>query len=51
LRWLWRLSYLSLLGGVGYIGYTIYLDRHPEPQIEADPTKKTLVILGRPWKW
>ncbi|KAK3379410.1 hypothetical protein B0T24DRAFT_154851 [Lasiosphaeria ovina] len=49
LRWAWRLSLLSALGGVGWIGYGVYQDRHPEPQIEADPTKKTLVILGTGW--
>ena len=45
-RWTWRLLNLSLLGGVAYIGYGIYQDRHPEPQAEPDPSKKTLVILG-----
>ncbi|KAK1769155.1 pyridine nucleotide-disulfide oxidoreductase-domain-containing protein [Phialemonium atrogriseum] len=48
-RWTWRLTYLSLLGGIGYVGYGIYQDRHPEPQADADPTKKTLVILGTGW--
>lgn len=47
LRWIWRLTYLSFFGSVAYIGYGIYLDRHPEPQVEADPTKKTLVVLGK----
>ncbi len=47
LRWIWRLTYLSAIGGAVYIGYSIYQDRHPEPQAEADPNKKTLVILGR----
>ncbi|KAK4224763.1 putative external mitochondrial NADH-ubiquinone oxidoreductase 1 precursor [Podospora fimiseda] len=49
LRWAWRLGYLSALAGVAYIGYGVYQDRHPEPQIEPDPTKKTLVILGTGW--
>ena len=40
------MTYISILGGIGYIGYGVYQDRHPDPQIEADPTKKTLVILG-----
>ncbi|KAK3692221.1 pyridine nucleotide-disulfide oxidoreductase-domain-containing protein [Podospora appendiculata] len=48
-RWIWRLTYLSAIGGVAYIGYGIYEDRHPEPQTEPDPTKKTLVILGTGW--
>ncbi|OAA68056.1 alternative NADH-dehydrogenase [Niveomyces insectorum RCEF 264] len=49
LRWLWRLTYLSALGGIVYIGYSIYQDRHPEPQLPPDPNKKTLVILGTGW--
>ncbi|KAG7290682.1 hypothetical protein NEMBOFW57_000685 [Staphylotrichum longicolle] len=31
------------------MGYGVYQDRHPEPQVEPDPTKKTLVILGTGW--
>ena len=46
-RWLWRLTYISVLGGVIYIGYEVYQDRHPEPQVPRDPSKKTLVILGK----
>lgn len=49
LRWTWRLTYLSVLGGIAFVGYGVYLDRHPEPQREADPSKKTLVILGTGW--
>ncbi|KAK0388433.1 hypothetical protein NLU13_4677 [Sarocladium strictum] len=49
LRWVWRLSYLSVGGLVGYTAWMIYEDRHPQPQYEADPTKKTLVILGTGW--
>jgi NADH:ubiquinone reductase (non-electrogenic) len=45
-RWAWRLTYLSVLGVLGYTGYTIYLDRNPAEQLERDPSKKTLVILG-----
>ena len=45
-RWLWRITYLSAIGGIGYMGYQIYQLRTPEEQIEADPAKKTLVILG-----
>lgn len=46
LKWLWRLTYLSTLGGIGYVCYIVYDDRHPDEQVESDPTKKTLVILG-----
>jgi NADH:ubiquinone reductase (non-electrogenic) len=49
LRWVWRLTYLSVLGTFAWIGYSIYLDRNPGPQFEPDPTKKTLVILGSGW--
>lgn len=45
-KWIWRLTYLSVLGTFVGIGYTIYLDRNPEPQYEPDPSKKTLVVLG-----
>jgi NADH:ubiquinone reductase (non-electrogenic) len=46
LRWIWRATYISLLGGVGYLAYTVYDLRHPVDQIEPDPTKQNLVILG-----
>lgn len=45
-RWMWRITYLSTAGLVGYVCYEIYQDRHPEPQYEPDSSKKTLVILG-----
>lgn len=45
-RWTWRLTYLSALGGVGYLAYNIYLLRTPREQYNPDPSKKTLVILG-----
>lgn len=50
-RWTWRLIYLSAIGGVGYLGYAIYLLRTPHEQFEPDPSKKTLVILGMLWIW
>lgn len=46
MRWVWRLTYISLGGLVLYACYAIYQDRHPEPQYQPDPSKKTLVILG-----
>ncbi|ERS99159.1 NADH dehydrogenase [Sporothrix schenckii 1099-18] len=48
-RWIWRLTYISLLGGIVYVGYDVYQDRNPEPQVARDPSKKTLVILGTGW--
>ncbi|KAF2157266.1 FAD/NAD(P)-binding domain-containing protein [Myriangium duriaei CBS 260.36] len=49
LRWIWRLTYLSALGGLGYVGYGIYQNRMPAEQDEPDPNKKTLVVLGTGW--
>jgi NADH:ubiquinone reductase (non-electrogenic) len=46
LRLIWRATYLSILGGAGYVAYSIYELRHPEEQFEPDPTKQNLVILG-----
>lgn len=45
-RWIWRLTYLSVLGALGYTAYVIYDDRHPGEQYQPDPSKKTLVVLG-----
>ncbi|OJJ49820.1 hypothetical protein ASPZODRAFT_128351 [Penicilliopsis zonata CBS 506.65] len=49
LRWTWRLTWLGGLGMTGALAYSIYSLRHPEEQLESDPTKKTLVILGTGW--
>ncbi|KAI1144523.1 FAD/NAD(P)-binding domain-containing protein [Hypoxylon sp. FL0543] len=49
IKWTWRLTYLSLLAGVGAVIYDGYKDRHPEEQFVPDPDKKTLVILGTGW--
>lgn len=49
LRWTWRLTYLSIIGGLVYSGYGIYLSRNPVEQSEPDPSKKTLVVLGTGW--
>ncbi|KAI0127449.1 hypothetical protein BJ170DRAFT_581350 [Xylariales sp. AK1849] len=48
-RWLWRLTYLSILGGIGMIVYDGYNSRHPDDQFTVDPSKKTLVVLGTGW--
>lgn len=48
-RTLWRITYISLLGGLGYVAYTIYDLKHPNDQFEPDPSKKTLVVLGSGW--
>lgn len=49
LRWTWRLTWLSGVGMVGALAYSIYDQRHPLEQFEPDPNKKTLVILGTGW--
>ncbi|ETI21694.1 hypothetical protein G647_08041 [Cladophialophora carrionii CBS 160.54] len=49
LRWTWRLTYLSVLASLGYIGYQVYDLHHPPDQSDPDPSKKTLVILGTGW--
>ena len=46
-RWTWRLTYVSAIGGVGYLAYNIYLLRSPSEQYNPDPSKKTLVVLGK----
>ena len=46
LRWTWRVTWVSALGGLGYVGWIIYTDRQPMEQVIPDPSKKTLVILG-----
>jgi len=46
LLWTWRLTYLSAIGGLVYVGYGVWQLRHPVEQLPPDPNKKTLVILG-----
>jgi NADH:ubiquinone reductase (non-electrogenic) len=46
-RWAWRLTYLSLLGSLGYVVYDGFQARHPDDQFIPDPNKKTLVVLGK----
>ena len=46
-RWTWRLTYLSAVAGTGYLAYNIYTLRSPQEQFDPDPSKRTLVILGR----
>ena len=51
IRWTWRLTYLSAIGGIGWLGYNIYVLRTPQEQFDPDPSKKTLVILGMFTLW
>ena len=46
LRWTWRLTWVSAVAGLAYVGYGIYETRNPVDQPPPDPTKKTLVVLG-----
>ncbi|EPS39188.1 hypothetical protein H072_7025 [Dactylellina haptotyla CBS 200.50] len=49
LRFIWRLTWLSAVGGMAYLTYHIYDSKHPPEQLPADPSKKTLVVLGSGW--
>lgn len=50
-----RLTYLSVFGSIGYIGYKVYMEKNPADQVKQSPIfengqrKKTLVILGTGW--
>ena len=46
LRWTWRLTLLSGAGLTGMLAYSIYDQRNPIEQVQPDPSKKTLVVLG-----
>lgn len=46
LRWTWRLTYLSAIAGLGWVGYGIWETRNPHDQPDPHPSKKTLVVLG-----
>jgi len=41
------LTKFSAYAAVGWLGYSIYLLRTPDEQQAPDPSKKTLVILGK----
>lgn len=46
IRWTWRLTKLAFFAGFGWLAYSVYTIRHPAEQLEPDPSKKTLVVLG-----
>lgn len=46
-KWIWRATYLSALGGVGYIAYGVWEQKNPDDQFIPDSNKKNLVILGK----
>jgi len=47
IRWTWRFTKAALAGSLAYLGWTMYDFRNPADQIEPDPSKKTLVVLGK----
>ncbi|RKF57069.1 External alternative NADH-ubiquinone oxidoreductase, mitochondrial [Erysiphe neolycopersici] len=49
LKTIWRLTYISAIGGIGYLVYGVYELRNPTDQFVPDPSKKNLVILGTGW--
>ncbi|KAF3930601.1 hypothetical protein ABW19_dt0204867 [Dactylella cylindrospora] len=49
LRFLWKVTWISSVGGFLYLAYHVYDSKHPPVQLPPDPTKKTLVILGSGW--
>lgn len=49
LKWVWRATYVSVLGALAFVGYEIYTLQYPADQAEPDPNKKTLVVLGTGW--
>lgn len=46
-KYAWRGTYTLAIAGTVWLAYSIYETRFPKEQIEPDPTKKTLVILGK----
>lgn len=44
-----RTTLLLVLGTSGYICYRSYNHRHPPAQLQHDPSKKRLVVLGNGW--
>ncbi|KAI9890397.1 MAG: NADH:ubiquinone oxidoreductase [Vezdaea aestivalis] len=48
-RWLWRGTYVSLIAGTTYFFYGVYASQWPADQIDPDPSKPTLVVLGTGW--
>lgn len=49
LKAIWRLTYISAIGGIAYLVYGVYELRNPTDQFVPDPSKKNLVILGTGW--
>lgn len=46
-KYAWRGTYTLAIVGTVWLAYSIYETRFPKEQTEPDPTKKTLVILGK----
>ncbi|KAJ3240203.1 NADH:ubiquinone oxidoreductase [Chytriomyces hyalinus] len=48
-KWTKRILKGGAVVGLGVVAWTIYDLRHPMPQFEWDPSKKTIAILGTGW--
>ena len=46
-RTAWRITWISSLLATGYFVYTIIDINSPAEQVDPDPSKKTLVVLGK----
>ncbi|KAI5816349.1 hypothetical protein BZA77DRAFT_247082 [Pyronema omphalodes] len=49
IRTAWSVTKWTALLGTAYLAYSIYETRYPQEQIDPDPSKKTLVVLGTGW--
>ncbi|KAJ3256095.1 NADH:ubiquinone oxidoreductase [Chytriomyces hyalinus] len=48
-KWTKRILKGGVVIGLGVLAWTVYELRHPMPQFEWDPKKKTIAILGTGW--
>ncbi|KAI8620335.1 hypothetical protein BC830DRAFT_1251827 [Chytriomyces sp. MP71] len=48
-KWTKRILTAGAVVGVAIFAYTVYELRHPLPQFEWDPSKKTVAVLGTGW--
>ena len=49
LRMFARTVLVGVLGGVGYVVYASYTQRHPSDQLDFDATLPTVAVLGNGW--
>ncbi|KAI8609213.1 hypothetical protein BC830DRAFT_1173750, partial [Chytriomyces sp. MP71] len=48
-KWTRRVLTVGAVAGIAVVAYTVYELRHPLPQFEWDPSKKTVAVLGTGW--